>query len=130
MIYPPIFATCNADGAVQAQLGSPCRLFPFGQAEGVNGGPPERPYAVWRTVSGSPENYLGDLPDADTWTIQIDVFSGSAYASREGAKALRNAIEPVAHVVNWNGEDIDPVTKNYRCSFTVDWLNDREPDSN
>lgn len=130
MIYPPVFEVCNAVAAVQAELGSPARLYPFGHAEGPNGGPPARPYAVWRIVSGVPENYLDKVPDADSWTVQIDVFGSSAYTAREGAKALRNAIEPVAHVANWDGESIDPATKNYRCTFTVDWLNDREPDSN
>ena len=97
MMYPPVFSVCSADADVQSHLGAgPCRVFLFGYAEGVNGGPPQKPYAVWRIVSGEPENYLDKAPDADTWTLQFDVFGDTAYTSREAAKALRNAIEPTA----------------------------------
>ena len=61
-MMPPIFPVVAASAAAQAALGAaPVRFFPFGAA-------PQDvalPYAVWQTVDGAPENYLGNLPDAD-----------------------------------------------------------------
>ena len=65
-MYPPVFATAVASPAVTALLGTnPTRLYLFGEA-------PQnviKPYAVWQTVAGSPENYLGTLPDIDHWSV-------------------------------------------------------------
>lgn len=122
-MYPPIFAVCAADAAVLALLGSaPVRLYPFGEApQGV-----ALPYAVWQTVNGSPENYLGGRPDMDQFTLQVDVYGSGIDSVRNAASALRYAIEPVAHIVSYGGEGRDPDTKNYRYSFTVDWWVNRE----
>lgn len=118
-MYPPIFATCAASAAVTALLGTaPTRLYPFGEA-------PQDvayPYAVWQTVSGSPENYLGDRPDLDSYTVQVDVYADTGSSARAASAALRDAIEPAAHVIAWRGESVEPETKRYRISFDVDWL--------
>lgn len=128
MIYPPIFSTCSADSGVTGLFGSnPCRVFPFGVAEGATENRPTKPYAVWQVISGVPENYLGQRPDTDSWTLQIDVYADTATAARNGAVAIRDAIEPYSHVVGWRGESKDPDTKNYRCSFDVDWFTERNP---
>lgn len=121
-MYPPIFSVCSADAGVQLALGTaPCRLYPFGTTtQGI-----VKPYAVWQVVGGSPENCLGQAPNIDGYTIQVDVYADTATSSRDAAEAVRDAIEPVAHVVSWRGESRDPGTKNYRYSFDVDWLVDR-----
>lgn len=118
-MFPPVFQTCAASAAVTALIGTtPVRLYPFGEApQGVI-----YPYAVWQLVSGSPENYLGDRPDADSFTVQIDVYADTATSARNVAKALRDAIEPVAYVTSWRGESRDPDTKKYRFSFDVAWI--------
>lgn len=69
MMFAPIFPLINASPAVKAIIGSnPVRFYQFGMAaEKV-----VYPYAVWRRVYGSPENYLGDRPGIDTLTLQID----------------------------------------------------------
>lgn len=121
-MYPPIFVTVKDDATVQASFGSsPCRVYPFGKVEENT----TLPYAAWRTISGLPENYLGTLPDIDSWSIQIDVYASTATAARDGAEALRDAIEGSAHIVAWRGESQDPQTKNYRYSFDVDWFVNR-----
>ena len=114
-----IFPTCAADPAVTALLGtSPVRLFPFGMAPaGV-----AKPYAVWQQVGGSPENYLMGVPDIDSVTLQVDVYATTTSSAKAVAAALRDAIEPVAHVVAWRGESRDTETGNYRVSFDVDWF--------
>lgn len=122
-MFPPIFATVDVP-AVQALLktgAEQLRFYAFGLApQGV-----AKPYAVWRQVYGSPENYIGDTPDIDSYGIQVDVYAsptqGSAVA-RNVAQALRDAIEPAAHIVAWRGESRDPETKNYVYSFDCDWI--------
>ncbi|MCW1937511.1 DUF3168 domain-containing protein [Pseudomonas sp. MDMC_285] len=116
---PPIFSVVSADPAVTALLGSnPVRFLPFGEApQGVT-----YPYAVWQSVGGAPGNFLAGRPDADSYTTQVDVYADTAASAREVAKALRDAVELVAHVVAWRGESRDPETKKYRFSFDVAWI--------
>lgn len=118
-MYPPVFALAAADTAVKALLGEdPVRLFPFGKA-------PQRtpiPYAVWQTVSGSPANYLGNVPDADSYRVQVDVYGTSAEQVRNVAEALRDAYETSAYIVRWGGETIDNATEHDRYSFDVDFI--------
>lgn len=125
-MYPPIFAAVNVP-AVQALLKSgsnPLRFYLFGMApQGV-----QYPYAVWRLVSGAPENYLADRPDIDGSSVQVDVYaspSQGASVARQVAQALAYAIEGHAYVTSWLGESIDPDTKNYTSSFQADWLTPR-----
>lgn len=125
-MYPPIFAVCSSNLQVQAELGAlPCRLYLFGEApKGV-----ATPYAVWQVVFGSPQNYLGKVPDIDKYTLQIDIYANSAAEARDVAEALRGAIEPEAYVTSWRGESREPDTNLFRYSFDVDWMVKREDDS-
>lgn len=118
-MYPPIFSVASADQQVQSLLGiNPTRLFPFGLApQGVT-----LPYAVWQIITGGPENYINNLPDIDNFGLQIDVYGEQAGSVRAAAEALRNVIEPVAHITAWRGESIDFETKNYRLIFEVSWF--------
>lgn len=122
-MYPPIFEVCAADADVQSNLGtSQTRLYPFGEApHGVT-----KPYAVWQMITGLPENYLNQVPDMDSYSLQVDVYGGTATEVRDAAQALRDAIEPYAHIIAWRAEARDPDTRNYRYSFDVDWFVDRE----
>jgi hypothetical protein len=125
-MYPPIFPTIKASAAVRALIGSgasgadPVRFYQFGMA-------PQKvvkPYAVWQRVGGSPENYLDRVPDMDSLPLQVDVYASEqqgAEVARNVVVALRDAIEPVAHITAWLGESQDPETQNYRSSFQVDW---------
>jgi len=120
--YLPIFKYAAASAQVQALLGSnPVRFYMFGRA-------PQNvvyPYAVWQIISGSPENYITNTPDIDMFGIQVDVYARGADEARNCALALRDAIEPYAHVVSWRGETRDDETESYRSSFDVDWWNNR-----
>lgn len=122
-MFPPVFATINVP-AVQTLLRAPAgetRFYLFGRA-------PQNvayPYAVWRQVFGNPENYLGDLPDLDNYGIQIDVYATTTDAARAVAKALRDAIEPVAHITAWRGDGTDPETNSKTFTFEVDWKTPR-----
>lgn len=125
---PPIFATVNVP-AVQALLktgNGPLRFYAWGQApQGVS-----YPYAVWRYAAGAPENYLGDRPDIDSQTLQVDVYAADVPGQRSEmtrriAEALRDALEPVAHITSWRGESRDPDTKAYNFTFDVDFWTPR-----
>jgi hypothetical protein len=121
---PPIFALASASADVTALLGlNPVRLYLFGEAEEST----PKPYAVWQTVFGSPVNYLAGVPDDDSWGVQIDAYALTAEETRQVAMALRDAIEPYAYVVGWNGEFRERDTRLYRYSFTVEFITERVP---
>lgn len=122
MITPPIFAVCRADSAVTTLLGaSPMRLYQFGLApQGV-----QKPYAVWQMVAGGPETYLAGRPDAESATIQIDVYADTPSVSRQVLAAIEYAIELHCNVTRYGGESRDPETMNYRSSMDVIWLGNR-----
>lgn len=125
---PPIFATVNVP-AVQALLktgNGPLRFYAWGQApQGV-----AYPYAVWRFAAGIPENYLGDRPDIDSQTLQVDVYAADTDAQgaskvRQIAVAMRHELETVSHITSWGREDRDPDTRAYTFTFDVDFWTPR-----
>ena len=121
-MFPPIFSICAADNVVKTLLGSsPVRFWPFGSA------PQEAsmPYAVWQIIGGVPENYLGNIPDSDRFSLQIDVYASTGIAAQNVALALRDAIEPHAYITAWRLGDRDSTTKAFRISFDVDWIINR-----
>ena len=121
-MYPPVFSVCAASAAVTALLGAiPTRLYPFDEAPQPGTELYALPYATWQSVGGLPENYINETPDIDSHTLQIDAFSATGEEARSIAEALRNAIEPQAHIVAWRGESYEAQTQLYRYSFDVDW---------
>lgn len=121
-MFPPIFTVCKDSAPVAALLGSaPMRLYPFAEAEQGAA----RPYAVWQIVSGNPENYITGRPDIDRFGLQVDVYADSVDDAREVAAALRDAIEPHAHITAWRGESREADTRLYRVSFDLDWFTPR-----
>jgi uncharacterized protein YggE len=122
-MYPPIFEIVAADSDCQTNLGvSPTRFYPFGEApQNVT-----KPYAVWQSITGFPENYINEVPDLDTYSVQVDVYGDNVDAVRNAAAALRNAIESSAHIIAWRGEERDPDTRNFRISFDADYKVSRE----
>jgi len=115
----PIFSVCSASPSVTALLGTdPVRLYPFGmQDDDV-----VYPYAVWQGIGGMPENYLSQRPDADSYSIQVDVYADTPTEVISVARALRDAVEPHAYITRWGNQGRDPETKRYRYSFDVDWI--------
>lgn len=118
----PIFSVCASSPVVTDLLGSnPVRIYPFGiQDDNV-----VYPYAVWQNVSGSPENFLNQRPDADMYSLQVDIYADTPDEAIAVAKAMRNAIEVKANIVRWGSQTRDPDTLRYRYSFDVDWIVNR-----
>jgi hypothetical protein len=68
---------------------------------------------------------MNERPNADAFTVQVDIYSGSADSARTVAAAVRDAIEGVSYITNWLGESVDPDTGNFRFSMQTDWLVNR-----
>jgi len=118
-VIAPIFKACTASAEVLRIFGTnPTRVYPFGLVEQ----PPQRPYVVWQTIGGEPAQYLGDRPDVDGYSLQIDVYTDDPASLLPAARAIRDAIEGQAYVTRWGAQVKDPETKLYRYSFDVDWL--------
>ncbi|WP_375591600.1 DUF3168 domain-containing protein [Chitiniphilus eburneus] len=116
-MFAPLYEVCAADVGVQSVLGDPPRLYPFGLApQGV-----ALPYAVFQSITGAPENYLGDAPDIDSETMQVNVYADDGDGLKSVLLALRDAIEPHAHITAWGGDGTDPQTGRRATSFDVDW---------
>lgn len=125
-MFPPLFETLFADAPTKAIFGSsPLRAYAFGDAPAKGATGYLVPYCVFQTVFGSPENYLSNVPDLDAWRVQVDVFAVSLTAARNGAGAIRDALEPVAYVVSYNLETKDSETQLYRYSFDISWQTPR-----
>lgn len=121
-MIPPIFQLAFASAEVKAAFGSnPLRVYPFGSApQGV-----AKPYAVWRLYAGSPENYLGNLPDMDRYVLQVDVYDSTPPAVISAARKLRDALEPHAHILAYRAGDTDPETGDARYSFDIEFFTSR-----
>ena len=121
---PPIFPLVAASLDVQAIFGStPVRFYSFGRV-------PENtpyPYAVWQLSTGAPENYLGQRPDVDSLSVQVDVYAQAPGDARSGGEALRDAIEGAAHITLFRGEERDPSTNAFRVGFNCDFWVPRAP---
>jgi hypothetical protein len=120
-MFAPIYNLLNASTAVQALLGNPVRVYAFGEA------PKDviRPYLVYQTINGSPENYLGENPDFDSETFQFDVYASTGAQALQVAKAVRDQVQECAYVTGWRGDFKDPATDDSRVSFDVDWQTNR-----
>lgn len=126
---PPFFQIVNVPG-VQAIFGShPLRVWLFGEAPEKEA----RPYATFQTIGGVPENYINQVPDSDNWDVQVDVYTEAEEGKQadaialvvNGAKALRDAIEPFAHITAWRGCSREVGTRFYRYSFDVSFVTER-----
>jgi hypothetical protein len=122
-MFPPIYATCAADTSVVTLLtdvDGRLRLFPAGEAPQSQ----DRPYAVWQTIYGEPDNSLSCTPNTDLFGVQVDVYGPTLDGVRNVATALRNAIQVTAYVVRYNGESREAGAgseRHWRYSFDVEW---------
>lgn len=120
-MIPPIYDIARNDTGVTALLGIDTRIYPWGEApQGV-----EKPYAVWFTTSGTPENTLSCPPDMDLVGVQIDVYSDVAAQTVLAANALRTAIESQAILTAFRNWPREEDTRLYRFQLDVDFFVER-----
>jgi hypothetical protein len=122
---PNIFQIVSASTVCKQLLGAPPRMRFVEFGEAVQGDT-TLPYAVWQLVTGVPSNYLGQLPDSDDMRIQVDVYASQQLPARAVAIAVRNAIEPHAHMVSFAQRPRDATTRNYGYLMDFEFLTDRE----
>ncbi len=121
-MFTPLYDAIKASSTVTNLIGvNPVRFYAFGDAPATV----TKPYVVYRTVYGSPENLLAGTPDIDSFGFQIDAYGLTGASVEALSIALKAAIEPFAYVTAFNGDGRDPDTKNYFDSFTVDWIHNR-----
>lgn len=123
-MLPPIFALLKNATAVTALVGTnPVRVYRHGAA-------PQNvvaPYVTWSVITATPQNTLSEAPKADACTVQIDCWSdntGTGDAAVEAlATAVRNAIEPHAHMTGFGPNVRDFETQRFRFTLQFDyWL--------
>jgi hypothetical protein len=121
---PAIFAIVAASPACVALIGAPpqMRFYSFAEATQLA----KRPYAVWQMVTSVPANYLGRLPDTDDARIQVDIYADTQAAADALALAIRDAIEPHAHMIDASDRARDPVTRAYGYLLEFEFFTPRD----
>lgn len=113
----PLFNILKQSTPVKLLLGSnPLRVYPWGEAPDK----PRKPYAVYGTYNGIPENYLGNLPDIDNNGVQIDIYAETSESCMNCFKAIRNALELTNHMTSYSTPARDSVTENYNARLEFD----------
>jgi len=114
---PKIYPIIAASPLVTELIGTnPVRFFPWGEApQGT-----DHPYVTYGTSDASPENYMDRTPDVDSIGTQIDVWGKTGDECLEVAYAVRDALEPHAHMTRFGNAARDPVTKSYRIILQFD----------
>lgn len=118
-MLPPIFPVLKASMPVAAIIGpNPIRAFRHGHVPQDT----VAPYVVWSSINILPSNNLSDLPSDDRITIEIDCYSYDDTEIVQLATAVRNAIEPHAHLTGVPVDLKETETQLYRMSLQFDWF--------
>jgi hypothetical protein len=120
MMLPPIYTWLKVT-AVQAIIGNPPRAYRHGDAPQDT----TKPYVTWALVSGVPDNELSKAPKSDRYTVQVDCWHTTDAGVEQLATAVRNAIEPYAHMTSMPVNNRDAETKLYRMALQFDVLQTR-----
>lgn len=122
-MFPRVFQTLKTSETVKAVVGqNPPRIYRHGAAPQDG----SRPYITWFVVSGVPENHLSGLPPTDRVQVQVDCWHQTDAGVELLARAVRDAIEPHAHMVGTPVDLREPETKLYHVALSFDWFVDRE----
>lgn len=118
-MLPPVFRILKAAPAVTAIVGAEPRIYRHDAApQDV-----DRPYVTWFLVTGTPENELSDVPGMDRIAFQVDCWHQQDGGIEDLAQAVRDAIEPHAHMTAIVVNGYEPETKLYRIGMQFDyWL--------
>lgn len=119
-MFPPVFTTLKNAAAVTAIIGTTPRAYRHAEAPQDT----TRPYVTWN-VSGAPENHLSGTPTTDRVSVQLDCWHQTDEGVVDLATAVRDAIEPLAHMTSYPIDQREPETKLYRITLQFDWFVDR-----
>ena len=114
-MLPPIYPTLSAWPAVSAIVGN--RIYPHADA------PQDvaAPYVTWFMAGGAPVNTMSESPIVDQITVQIDCWHSTSAGVVQLASAVRDAIEPHAHITGYPINAKDTETQRYRIGLQLDW---------
>lgn len=118
-MLPPLYALLSAHAAVAAIVGD--RIYPHGEAPQDT----TRPYITWFLVAGVPDNTLSERPQSDRAAVQVDAWHQSSGGVVALMTAIRDAIEPVAHVTSIPVNQREPDTRLYRMALQADFIINR-----
>lgn len=119
MRYPSIFPAVANDAKCTAILGTnPTRLWAYGMAPDNEA----RPYAVYRLISGEPNNTLSCVPQDDRVTLQISCYARTDQECRDMIEALRDVIETMGYITGWSNDGIDKDTRLFTRGFFADFI--------
>jgi hypothetical protein len=117
-MLPLVFPLLSAAAPVTALIGTnPPRAYRHGRA-------PQQvaaPYVTWSVVAGAPENMLSGVPSADSYGVRVDCWSDVDTEVETLAQAVRDAIEPFAHMTGVAADDRDAQTNRYRISLQFEF---------
>lgn len=120
-MMPSVFLTLKADPTVWGIVGgNPARIWQTSAPEDVPR-PNANPYVIWSLVTGTPENNLSDPPPVDRQSIQIDCWHKTQVGVDNLATAVRDAVEPVAHMTGVVISTQDQETKLFRIGMQFDF---------
>lgn len=113
---PTIFQIISATTSVTDLLGTnPVRFFPWDQAPEKSG----KPYATY-TYQGLPENTMDKVPQIDDFDTQVDVWAQTGAECLNVAIAIRDVVEPLAHMTSFGQALREPGTELYRLRMNFD----------
>lgn len=114
-MLPPVASTLRAAAPVLAIVED--RIFRHGEApQNVT-----KPYVTWSIVSGVPHNQVSDVPTMDMVSVDVNCWHQTDGGIETLATAVRNAIEPHAHMVNILANERETETRLYRIGMQFDW---------
>jgi hypothetical protein len=116
---PPIYALLRAAPEVTALVGT--KIYAHGRAP--QGAVP--PYVVWSVVGGDPENTLSETPDLDRLALQVDCYHTADQGVDALARAVRDALEPRAHMTGIVVNEREVETTYYRIGLQFDFWHSR-----
>lgn len=119
---PDLFLFLNSSVAVKAVLGvEPLRMFPWDRAPANV----KKPYGVYAVYNAQPENYLGEVPDIDNKSTQINIYAENSKSLEACYIAVRDALEPHAHMTAFSTPAVNEDTDLYSCTMEFDFWNHR-----
>jgi hypothetical protein len=126
-MLPPVFTLLKASNDVKNIVGTnPPRIYRHGSApERPDNLPLSDPYITWFAVSTSPENNLSGLPPTDLVPVQVDCWHQTDAGIELLAKAVRDALEPYAHMTGVPIDGREPETLLYRKALLFDFWHAR-----
>lgn len=123
---PDIFPVLKANAPLAAKLTQTINgksIFKFFLGKAIQGA--AAPYATYGVFNGLPENYLDRVPDMDNMGTQIDVYAGTSKDAEDIAVMIRDLLEPLGHMTDFDHAIMEPETNLWRLRLDFDFFTAR-----